>query len=112
MSKRASAPVFRERRREQRCDVAVSAELTDMLGRAHACTVIDISGSGCRIRLKERLLLSGAVELTASDGSTTPARVVWTAGDVAGLWFASEREGGAPPTFLMSLWEQLLAGRT
>ena len=110
MGERALAPVFSERRGEQRCQTGVPAKLVDMLGHSHDCTIVDISGSGCRIRLPEAAVLKGSVELTAADGSKTAARVVWSAGDVVGLWFACEREGEPRPAFLMGLWERLLGG--
>jgi hypothetical protein len=96
-----------ERRASPRCAVRMTATVTDETGRAFHCDIVDISGSGCRLRLAEAEQLGGVVELTTT-GGLAPARVVWSAGEFAGLMFPSEPAQEPGLGFLRRLWEDLI----
>ena len=96
-----------ERRQSPRYTVSVPSSVTTGDGQSYLCEILDLSETGCRIRLKEPVGLWGVITLR-TEAEETMSRVIWSRGAEAGLWFPPEAEEEQPePGFLKRLFKQL-----
>lgn len=77
----ARAPVVSKR--TPRVDVRKAATLINSDGLEVDATVLDVSGSGFRLQLVEKLYVGELVSLRVDD-ELAPARIKWVLGDEAG----------------------------
>lgn len=95
-----------ERRQSPRYTVSVPASVTTVGGQTYVCEILDLSETGCRIRLKEPVQLSGPIRLLTENDETL-ARAIWSDGAYAGLWFPNAAPDEPEPGFLRRMWGQL-----
>jgi hypothetical protein len=95
-----------ERRQSPRFMVSIPSTVTTAGGQTYVCEIMDLSETGCRIQLKEGVQLWGAVTL-ATEEDTTRARVIWSEGAFAGLWFPNAVEQRPTPGLLKRMWGQI-----
>jgi hypothetical protein len=101
-----------ERRESPRYLVSVPTIVTTAAGQTHVCEILDVSETGCRIRLEDGVQLFGLVKLT-TEVEETVARVMWSEGAMAGLWFPHTATEEPQPSFLRRMWGQIRgSGRT
>jgi hypothetical protein len=99
-----------ERRESPRYLVSVPTTVTTAAGQAYACEILDVSETGCRIRLEDGVQLFGLVKL-ATESDQSVARVMWSEGAMAGLWFPHTATEEPQPSFLRRMWSQIRGSR-
>ena len=96
-----------ERRQSPRYTVSVPSTVTTAAGQSYVCEILDLSDTGCRIRLEDPVGLWGVVTVR-TEAEENFARVIWSRGSEAGLWFPTEAEEDRPRQgFLKRLLGQL-----
>jgi hypothetical protein len=96
-----------ERRQSPRYLVSVPSTVTTAAGQSYVCEILDLSETGCRIRMADPVNLWGLVTLETETDETV-ARVIWSRGTEAGLWFPNTAQEPEPDHgFLRRMWTQL-----
>lgn len=95
-----------ERRQSPRYTVSVPATVTTAAGTTIMCELLDLSETGCRVRLAGDVQAGGRVSLLTESGEQV-ARVIWTDGDQAGLWFPNVAEEQPEQSLMRRMWQKL-----
>ena len=80
-------------KRAPRVDVRKAATLINSDGLEVDATVLDVSGSGFRLQVLEKLYIGELVSLRVDD-ERVPARIKWVLGDEAGGTFVEPVDSG------------------